>query len=201
MPTYQRIVWIGLAVTAIAILVLGYFLFLAPAGRKKGGRPSRTPLRCPGADCRPPPRPATRADPAIVPLDLDLDRSDEAVRELVAAAEIPAAMKAWLRQKEIVRTVVAVVDNIAQGQSPAAQLPFLAPAGKVHGRGERRDVLPRPAQLPALRSPGRTRSWPSRIRPGSPGTKRCAPPWKKRSGNWATRASRSPSACSRPSSS
>jgi hypothetical protein len=48
----------------------------------------------------------------------------------MAAAQIPAAMKTWLQQKEIVRTVVAVVDNIAQGQSPAALLPFLAPEGK-----------------------------------------------------------------------
>jgi hypothetical protein len=30
MPTYQRIVWIGVIATVIAVLVLGYFLFLAP---------------------------------------------------------------------------------------------------------------------------------------------------------------------------
>jgi len=129
MPTYQRIVWIGIAITAVAILVLGYFLFLAPAGEKQAVTiPDTSSL--PGKEFPAAAAAVDEADPAIVPLDLDLDRSDERVRELVAAAAIPAAMKAWLQQKEIVRTVVAVVDNIAQGQSPAALLPFLAPEGK-----------------------------------------------------------------------
>jgi hypothetical protein len=39
-------------------------------------------------------------------------------------------LKKWIRQNEIVRGVVAVVDNIALGQSPAALLPFLAPTEK-----------------------------------------------------------------------
>ncbi len=36
MPTYQKIVWVGLSVTVVAILVLGYFLFLAPDKRGTG---------------------------------------------------------------------------------------------------------------------------------------------------------------------
>jgi hypothetical protein len=129
MPTYQRIVWIGLAITAVAILALGYFLFLAPAGEKQAVTIPDT-LSLPRSGFPAAAEAVDEADPTIVPLDLDLDRSDAPVRELVAAAQIPAAMKTWLQQKEIVRTVVAVVDNIAQGQSPAALLPFLAPEGK-----------------------------------------------------------------------
>jgi hypothetical protein len=129
MPTYQRIVWLGLAVTAIAVLVLGYFLFLAPETEKKTATVpelnslSKPPTSGAGAE-------GDLDEAGIVPLDLDLDRSDAAVRELVAAEEIPAAMKSWLEQKEIVRTVVAAVDSIARGESPAAQIQFLAPEGK-----------------------------------------------------------------------
>ena len=131
MPTYQRIVWIGLAVTAIAVLVLGYFLFLAPATEKKAATvPELNSLaKMPAAEAA-----GDLDEPGIVPLDLDLDKSDDAVRELVAADDIPAAMKGWLVHKEIVRTVVAAVDSIARGESPAAQLPFLAPEGKFVAR-------------------------------------------------------------------
>lgn len=129
MPNYQRIVWIGLAVAAIAILALGYFLFLAPAAEKKVlNVPDTTAL------ARPPVQGdanATEApDPDIVPLDLDLDQSDAAVRALIARGGIPAIMKEWLQQEDIVRMVVIAIDLIARGESPAAQLPFLAPAGK-----------------------------------------------------------------------
>lgn len=127
MPTYQRIVWIGLAVTAIAVLVLGYFLFLAPEAEKKGPTvPELQALaKMPAAGAA-----GELDEPGIAPLDLDLDKSDDPVRDLVEAAGIPAAMKGWLEHKEIVRTVVAAVDSIARGESPAAQLPFLAPEGK-----------------------------------------------------------------------
>lgn len=133
MPTSQRIIWIGLAVTAIAVLVLGYFLFLAPqAGKEPAKLPELSSLaKAPEAETAEPVEPD---DPAIVPLDLDLDASDAAVRDLVAAGNIPAAMKNWLQQKEIVRTVVASVDSIARGESPAAQLRFLAPAERFMPR-------------------------------------------------------------------
>lgn len=135
MPTYQRIIWIGLAVTALAVLVLGYFLFLAPQAEKKAAAvPELNSLATPpgsGAGAA-----ADLDDSGIVPLDLDLDKSDEAVRDLVAADAVPAAVKNWLEHKEIVRTVVAAVDSIARGESPAAQLPFLAPEGKFMARAQ-----------------------------------------------------------------
>ncbi|MCU0235674.1 MAG: DUF3014 domain-containing protein [Acidobacteria bacterium] len=129
MPTYQKIVWIGLTVTVIAILVLGYFLFLAPAKeRREIAIPETSSLA--GSQDTDATAAADVTDPSITPLDLELDGSDAAVRELVSATAIPAAMKGWLQQKELVRTLVAVVDNIAQGQSPAALLPFLAPGDR-----------------------------------------------------------------------
>jgi hypothetical protein len=135
MPAYQKIVWIGLGLTVIAILALGYFLFLAPAS------PQKTPsLPEPSALVKPQeataPVDVEADDPNIIPLDLDLNQSDGPVRELVAAAEVPAAMREWSRQKDLVRLVVVAVDNIAQGLSPAAQLPFLAPTDKFSAIGK-----------------------------------------------------------------
>ncbi len=129
MPTYQKIVWIGLGVTAIAILVLGYFLFLAPkTGKKAITLPETSSLAIPRQE--PAPAASEGNEPAIVPLDLDPDQSDGAVREMIAAAAVPSALRQWSRQADLVRMVTAAVDNIAHGLSPAAQLPFMAPAGK-----------------------------------------------------------------------
>jgi hypothetical protein len=129
MPTYQKIVWIGLGVTAIAILILGYFLFLAPKSEKKAiTLPETSSLAVPRQE--PAPAAVEENDPDIVPLDLDPNQSDGAVREMIAAAAVPAALRQWSRQVNLVRTVTAAVDSIALGLSPAAQLPFMAPAGK-----------------------------------------------------------------------
>jgi hypothetical protein len=129
MPTSQKIMWIGVAVVAAAIIALAYFLFLAPPGEK-----AQTFITDASAPAVPPSPPAAAReaedDPAIVPLDLDLEQSDAAVRELVGEQEVPAALRGWLRQKDLVRTVVAVVDAIARGDSPAPLLPFLAPTDK-----------------------------------------------------------------------
>jgi hypothetical protein len=127
MPSYQKIVWMGVVVVVIAILALAYFLFLSPpAGKNEAVIPATPALPAPQ-----PAVPAAAVDNAgVVPLELDLDDSDAAVRELVGSVAIPAAMRGWLQHKEILRTVAAAVDSIARGESPAPQLPFLAPAAK-----------------------------------------------------------------------
>jgi hypothetical protein len=129
MPSSQKIMWVGLAVAAAAIIALAYFLFLAPPADETQTVITDAPAPAPPAS----PTAAAREDgddPAIIPLDLDLEQSDAAVRKLVGEDGVPASLKSWLRQKELVRTVVAVVDAIARGESPAPLLPFLAPAEK-----------------------------------------------------------------------
>lgn len=127
MPTSQRLMWIGVAVVAAAIVALAYFLFLAPPAVKQAAViPETSSLPAPA----PSPAAVEETDPAVTPLDLDLDASDAAVRQLVGAQELPAALRSWLQQKNIVRTAVAVVDGIARGESPAPLLSFMAPAEK-----------------------------------------------------------------------
>lgn len=129
MPTYQKIIWVALGVTVIAILTVGYFLFLAPQAREKAvSKTELTPREIP--------QPAESAltkpveDKDFSPLKLDLNQSDQAVRELIASAQVPGSIREWSRHKELLRSVVAAVDNVAQGQSPAVQLAFLAPEEK-----------------------------------------------------------------------
>jgi len=126
MPTSQRILWIAMAVAAAAILALGYFLLLAPqaepaqpAAAEEPVAPVPAPAQTAAADA---------ADPGVVPLDLDLENSDGAVRELAGMEDLPQALRPGLLQKDLVRLAVAVVDRIARGESPAPLLPFLAPA-------------------------------------------------------------------------
>jgi hypothetical protein len=129
MPTYQKVIWAALVVTVIAILVLGYFLFLAPqAGERPAAKTELTPREIPQASESTLPKPAEDKD--FSPLKLDLNQSDPAVRELIAAAQVPRQMREWSRQKELLRAVVAAVDNVAQGQSPTVQLAFLSPGDK-----------------------------------------------------------------------
>ena len=129
MPAYQKIIWIALGVTVIAILTIGYFLFLAPeAGEKPVSKTELTPRDLPLVAESPLTNPAENRD--YSPLKLDLDQSDPAVRELIALAQVPGLLREWSQQKELLRSVVAAVDNVAQGQSPAPQLAFLAPEEK-----------------------------------------------------------------------
>lgn len=129
MPAYQKVIWAALGVTVLAILVLGYFLFVAPPGKEKSvAETELTPRDIPLAEGSAAKSPAADKDHA--PLQLDLDQSDPAVRELIASFRVPELMLEWSRQKELLRSVVAAVDNVAQGQSPAAQLAFMAPREK-----------------------------------------------------------------------
>jgi hypothetical protein len=124
MPTYQKIIWISLGVTAIAILALGYFLFLAPNTAEKSVPPTAMTSRAIPQQTEPySAKPFVDQD--VSPLDLHLDQSDPAVRDLIAAAQVPSSLREWSRQKELVRTAVAAVDNIALGQSPAGHFSFI----------------------------------------------------------------------------
>ena len=129
MPTYQKIIWVALGLTVLAILTVGYFLFLAPEAREKSvSETELTPRKIPQQTESALTEPAEDKD--FSPLKLDLNQSDPAVRELIASSQVPGLLRKWSRQKELLRSVATAVDNVALGQSPAAQLAFLAPEEK-----------------------------------------------------------------------
>jgi Protein of unknown function (DUF3014) len=107
------------AVAALGLLLagVGAFWFLRP-------RPAVVPTAVPSAS--PPASPSASATPLSVVLP-PLDGSDAVVRDLAKALSTHPLYALWLGQKELARTFAAIVLNVAEGESPRAHLPFLAP--------------------------------------------------------------------------
>jgi hypothetical protein len=74
-----------------------------------------------------------------------LEQSDAWLRAEAAGLSSHPSFPVWLASGDLVRRFVASVDNAADGSSPRAHLPFLAPRGpfRVTTRGERTIVDPR----------------------------------------------------------
>ena len=74
-----------------------------------------------------------------------LDESDSLVRNLVAALTSHPAFAAWLIPDQLVRTFVLVVENVADGNNPAARLTPLRPTQRFRVRGEAQQLGVDPA--------------------------------------------------------
>jgi hypothetical protein len=113
-------VWIGVFLVAAAAGAGAYFLY---------GH-TQTPLPAPAALARAeaPPPPAQplggAADPIVLP---PLDASDGLVREMVKGIAANPRVAAWLASKDLIRNFTVVVAAVAEGKSPAHQLPMLRP--------------------------------------------------------------------------
>jgi hypothetical protein len=64
-----------------------------------------------------------------------LDDSDGFVRDLAATLSAHPELARWLGQTALVRTLTAVVANIANGETPRQELPFLAPVQRFKAAG------------------------------------------------------------------
>ncbi len=122
---FQWPLWAGIAALAFLIGFLWFFVF-------RGSGPSQEPT--PGAEVVTTPE-VPEAEP-VGPepeeaMDLPLlDESDALVRTLVGALSSRPELAQWLTNDELIRMFVVVVDNIAEGVSPAKHLPFLKPKEK-----------------------------------------------------------------------
>lgn len=129
METYRKVIIASGSVAGIAILVFAYFFF-AP---KKASPPVTPP---PGKASSleeidrtgpPPASPSELEEISITPLDIPLPESDSRVREVLQTASAHPVFGRWLENRELIRKLVAVTDNIAAGQSPVNHLDFLRP--------------------------------------------------------------------------
>jgi len=100
----------------------------------------------PAADAVAESAPAAVPEPAAEPVAADpplalpaLGGSDALVRQLVAGLSAHPQLVAWLAPEELVRRFVAAVVSVAEGESPAGHVRFLAPAAPfaVTARGGR----------------------------------------------------------------
>ena len=77
--------------------------------------------------------PAGTLGPEAAAVELpSLDESDEQFRAMAQGLSFDPQVGAALLSDELVRRVVAAVDNIARGESPRRQLPFLEPSEEFH---------------------------------------------------------------------
>jgi hypothetical protein len=80
----------------------------------------------------PPPAPLAAADagePDAGLIEPPLQESDPQVRTQLAGVSSDPLWKAWLEQVDLVRRFTAAVQQVAEGDSPRASVPFLAPVG------------------------------------------------------------------------
>jgi hypothetical protein len=113
---------LGPIVAGLAVLALGVggALFWAFGRQQPAASPSKVPSTA--AAARPSP------SPTAVPTPL-AEASDATVRALLAGLSSHAAWPAWLAAEGLVARVAVVVDNVAEGLSPAVHLPMLQPKG------------------------------------------------------------------------
>jgi hypothetical protein len=102
---------------AIGVGWLGYLAFRRPP-----------PPSAPPPAATPVPAPTESAPVATPAPDLPpLDESDAFVRDLAQGLSPHPQLAIWLATRGLVRTIVAVVANVAEGETPAPHLRFLAP--------------------------------------------------------------------------
>lgn len=126
----------GLAVLGSVLLSVMFFLFRTPA-------PRATATPAPGAVAPGGPAPAVASSPAA-PLP-PLDASDALARTLASALSSHPDFTRWLARNNLVRTLAAVVTNVADGESPRPHLEFLAPAARFRVRRVPRLLVADPA--------------------------------------------------------
>jgi hypothetical protein len=129
-PPQQRSAgfWIVVALLVGAAAIAAFIVF---------GR--RAPAPAPAAERATAPRPAVKplggdAEPIVLP---PLDQSDALVRELVTKISSHPRVAAWLATDNLIRGFTIHVANVAEGKTPARQLPMLRPtsAFRVIERG------------------------------------------------------------------
>jgi hypothetical protein len=125
-----------IAVVAIGLLAVVYVVFRHPAA-KATPRPTASaavPTPVPGAT------PSVQLPP--------LDQSDAFVRQTASGLSANPEIARWLGRTALVRTMTAVVVNIADGETPRPHLDFLAP--KERFKAARRPgqvIVPDPASF------------------------------------------------------
>ncbi|HXB53670.1 MAG TPA: DUF3014 domain-containing protein [Vicinamibacteria bacterium] len=130
-PALPLTAWVaGLGLLIAGISALLYFFLPRPHA------PSPAPPPTPTAASPSPGAPS----PESIPLPA-LDASDALVRELARGLSSSPSFVAWLATRGLIRTAVAVVENVADGETPRPHLGFLAPKAGFRTRSERGRLL------------------------------------------------------------
>ncbi|MCD6215203.1 MAG: DUF3014 domain-containing protein [Candidatus Desulfofervidus sp.] len=130
MEGYKKIILI--AVILIALVGIGFYYLLVYEKSKEISLPSKSLEKPQEVIKKPVPaeKPAIKEERKLPELALDLDKSDDTLRKLAKECSSHPQWAIWLSNKNLIRRITAVIDNIAQGLSPRPHIPFLAPQEK-----------------------------------------------------------------------
>ena len=145
METYRKVI---VAASVIAVLGIGFFSYIfffpkkeAPAPDQETVAQKTQPIETLSEKVEEP----AELEEVAGPLNVELHESDEPVRELAQELSADPTFAEWLKIKDLIRTIVAVTNNIADGESPANHLDFMAPKGdfQVVSKGGKYFVSPK----------------------------------------------------------
>ena len=123
--------FVGVVALAIVAGVVSYDFFVADPPVEEAAAVAEAPAPAvPDIGARPEPDPP---DPPVPPVPLD--ESDGMVRDLVTTLSPHPGLAAWLIPDDLVRIFVVVVDNIADGHTPAEHLPPWRPTRRFQTTG------------------------------------------------------------------
>jgi hypothetical protein len=127
MESYKKVTWAAIGATIIVALVAGYFLFFAPkeSPLPEEKVPPKTKIQ---EIAKTDIKPESETIPDFSPLDLELNESDFTLRELVKECSPHPLFAKSLENQDLIRTFVAMINNVADGETPAFHLQFLTPA-------------------------------------------------------------------------
>lgn len=107
----------------VAVIVAVYFLFIRDKSEET------QPVQEVAEETTPSEETIKEAEPVDF-LQVELDESDELIRQLANALSSHPQLARWLMTKDLIRKFTAAVDSIANGQSPRPQVTFFSPRGK-----------------------------------------------------------------------
>ncbi len=137
----RKVIRTGLWILVILAVLAGLYYFLI----YRKGRPSTEEVKTAEAVTQPAEGPGVTEPSDLLKLPpLELDRSDDLLRQLIQGLASHPRLAVWLRTSELIRKFVAAVDNIANGISPKSQVDFFTPPGpfKVARRDGRTVIDP-----------------------------------------------------------
>jgi len=135
------------AVLLIIVLIFYFFFIKQPASSRESmeGSPGSAEPVSTSAGSLQGEKVIDEKEPAQLPMpDIRLNTSDEPVRELVRDCSHHPEFDRWLKNKNILRRSVAIVDNISNGASPVPHLQFLLPAEEFKVIKKNGKIIPDP---------------------------------------------------------
>ena len=148
MEAYKKTMWISVTVTILIALMLWFFLFRKPDVESPSISKETISQEKTTETSKPPEtekKDTEGFESDLSPLDLDLSKSDQTVRELIKTCSSHQLWAEWIKTDDLIRKFVASVDMTVQGHYPVVFLEFLVPKKKFRARlrGEQYFINPK----------------------------------------------------------